>query len=61
MKPETTRLVNVSAKYETVKERVIDVPEHTVWKKGKSPYATESEVDASGDILCKVKFPRVFG
>ena len=44
--------------YETVTEKVLDQPAHTVWKKGKGPI---QRVDyATGEIMCLVEVPATY-
>ncbi|NNG12464.1 MAG: peptidoglycan-binding protein, partial [Halobacteria archaeon] len=45
----------VPAKYGTETERVLDKPEHTIWKKGTGPITRID--DATGEIMCLVEVP----
>ena len=49
------RLEVVPATYETVTERVVDVPAHQIWKKGTGPIQRIDE--ATGEIMCLVEVP----
>ena len=54
----STRIEPVPAVYETVIDRVIDVPAHTIWKKGKGPI---QKLDAAtGEIMCLVEIPSTY-
>ena len=46
------------ATYETVTERVVDVPAHQIWKKGTGPIQRIDE--ATGEIMCLVEVPATF-
>ena len=52
------RLEVVPATYETVTERVVDVPAHQIWKKGTGPIQRIDE--ATGEIMCLVEVPATF-
>jgi hypothetical protein len=54
----SSRLVEVPAVYETVSETVVDVPEHTIWKKGTGPVQRINE--ATGEIMCLVTIPATY-
>jgi len=54
----SSRLEEVSAVYETVSEQVVDVPAHTVWKKGTGPIQRIDE--ATGEIMCLVEIPATY-
>jgi len=54
----SSRLVPVSAVYETVTERVLDRPEQTTWKKGRGPI--ERVDNTTGEILCLVVEPATY-
>ena len=58
VKEASSRLEKVPAKYETITEQVIDVPAHTVWKKGTGPI---QKIDAAtGEIMCLVDVPATY-
>lgn len=54
----SSKIENVPAVYETVTEEVIDVPAHTVWKKGTGPIQKIDE--ATGEIMCLVEVPATY-
>lgn len=54
----STKIEEVPAVYETVTEEVIDVPAHTVWKKGAGPIQKLDE--ATGEIMCLVDVPATY-
>lgn len=59
-KPASKRYESVPAEYTTKTVTVVDVPEHTAWKRGQSlvPGAIDTKVDATtGDIMCLVTIP----
>ncbi len=58
VKEASTRIEQVPAKYETVTEQVVDVPAHTVWKKGTGPIQKIDE--ATGEIMCLVEVPTTY-
>ncbi len=54
----SSRLEEIPAVYDTVTEEVIDVPAHTVWKKGTGPI---QKLDAAtGEIMCLVDIPATY-
>ncbi|WOT04375.1 peptidoglycan-binding domain-containing protein [Shewanella youngdeokensis] len=58
VKEASTRIEQVDAVYETVTEDVVDVPAHTIWKKGTGPI---QKIDAAtGEIMCLVEVPATF-
>lgn len=58
VKEQSSRLEQIPAQYETVSEQVVDVPAHTVWKKGTGPIQKIDE--ATGEIMCLVEVPATF-
>jgi len=52
------RMEEVPAAYETVSETVVDVPAHTIWKKGTGPIQRIDE--ATGEIMCLVEVPATY-
>lgn len=54
----STRIEEVPAVYKTVKEEVVDVPAHSVWKKGTGPIQKLDE--ATGEIMCLVEVPATY-
>lgn len=54
----STRLEEIPAVYETITEEVVDVPAHTVWKKGTGPIQKIDE--ATGEIMCLVEIPATY-
>lgn len=52
------RMEEVPAVYETQSETVIDVPAHTIWKKGTGPIQRIDE--ATGEIMCLVEVPATY-
>ncbi len=52
------RMEEVPAVYETVSETVVDVPAHTIWKKGTGPIQRIDE--ATGEIMCLVEVPATY-
>jgi len=54
----STRIEEVPAVYKTVTEEVIDVPAHSVWKKGTGPIQKIDE--ATGEIMCLVEVPATY-
>lgn len=58
VKEAGTRIDKVPAKYRTETEQVIDVPAHTVWKKGTGPIQKIDE--ATGEIMCLVEVPATY-
>ena len=58
VKEASTRLEHYDAVYETVTEQVVDVPAHTIWKKGTGPI---QKIDAAtGEIMCLVEVPATY-
>jgi hypothetical protein len=54
----STRIENIPAVFETQKETILDVPAHTIWKKGTGPI---QRIDAStGEIMCLVDVPATY-
>ncbi|MEQ8662795.1 MAG: peptidoglycan-binding protein, partial [Gammaproteobacteria bacterium] len=54
----STRIEEVDAIYETVTEQIVDVPAHTIWKKGAGPI---QKIDtATGEIMCLVEVPATY-
>jgi hypothetical protein len=63
VQPESKKMIPVAAQYSTTTERVVDVPAHTMWKRGTStiPGALKSRVDEStGEVLCLVDVPATY-
>ncbi|WP_417227358.1 peptidoglycan-binding domain-containing protein [Amphritea sp.] len=58
VKEASSRIEEVPAKYQTVTEQVIDVPAHTVWKKGTGPIQKIDQ--ATGEIMCLVDVPATY-
>lgn len=58
VKEASTRLVSTPARYETQTDRVVDVPAHTIWKKGTGPIQRIDE--ATGEIMCLVEVPATY-
>lgn len=58
VKEESSRIEQVPAKYKTVTEKVVDVPAHTIWKKGTGPIQKINE--ATGEIMCLVDIPTTY-
>ena len=58
VKDASTKLTTVPARYETQTEEVIDVPAHTIWKKGTGPIQRIDE--ATGEIMCLVEVPATY-
>jgi hypothetical protein len=58
VKEASTRMEQVAAQYETVTEEVVDVPAHTIWKKGVGPIQKIDE--ATGEIMCLVEVPATY-
>lgn len=58
VKEASTRIEQVPAQYETVTEEVVDVPAHTIWKKGTGPIQKIDE--ATGEIMCLVEVPATY-
>jgi len=58
VKEASTKIVDVPAVYETVSEQVVDVPAHTIWKKGTGPIQKIDE--ATGEIMCLVEVPATY-
>ncbi|WP_282111186.1 peptidoglycan-binding domain-containing protein [Shewanella algicola] len=58
VKEASTRMEQVAAQYETVTEDVVDVPAHTIWKKGVGPIQKIDE--ATGEIMCLVEVPATY-
>lgn len=54
----SSRLETVDAVFETVTEQVVDVPAHTIWKKGTGPIQKIDE--ATGEIMCLVEVPATY-
>ncbi len=54
----SSRVEEVPAVYETVTEQVVDVPAHTMWKKGTGPIQKINE--ATGEIMCLVEVPTTY-
>jgi len=54
----SSTIEKVPAVYETVTEEVVDVPAHTVWKKGTGPIQKIDE--ATGEIMCLVDVPATY-
>jgi hypothetical protein len=58
VKEASSRIEEIPAQYSTVTEQVIDVPAHTIWKKGTGPI---QKIDAAtGEIMCLVEVPDTF-
>ncbi len=58
VKEASTRIEEIPAQYSTVTEQVVDVPAHTIWKKGTGPI---QKIDAAtGEIMCLVEVPDTF-
>lgn len=58
VKEASTRIEEIPAQYDTVMEEVVDVPAHTIWKKGTGPI---QKIDAAtGEIMCLVEVPATF-
>ncbi len=58
VKSASKRVEVVPASYKTVTEKILDKPEHTVWKKGTGPI---SKIDEStGEIMCLVTIPATY-
>ncbi|WP_432472620.1 peptidoglycan-binding domain-containing protein [Amphritea sp. HPY] len=58
VKQASTRIEETAAQYQTLTEQVIDVPAHTVWKKGTGPI---QRIDAAtGEIMCLVDVPATY-
>lgn len=54
----SSRLEEIPAQYSEVSEQVIDVPAHTVWKKGTGPI---QKIDtATGEIMCLIDIPATY-
>ncbi len=51
----TKKLEVVPAQYETIEEKVLVKPAHTVWKRGRGP--VEKMDHATGEIMCLVEVP----
>ncbi|MBU2966896.1 peptidoglycan-binding domain-containing protein [Amphritea sp. 2_MG-2023] len=51
----SSRIEEVPAQYKTVTEQVVDVPAHTVWKKGTGPIQKIDQ--ATGEIMCLIEVP----
>ncbi|MCL1141123.1 peptidoglycan-binding domain-containing protein [Shewanella gaetbuli] len=58
IKEASTRIEEVPAQYETVTENVVDIPAHTIWKKGTGPIQKIDE--ATGEIMCLVEVPATY-
>ncbi|MBF0370064.1 MAG: peptidoglycan-binding protein [Magnetococcales bacterium] len=58
VKEASTKLIAVPAVYETIEESVLDVPAHTIWKKGTGPIQKIDE--ATGEIMCLVDVPATY-
>ncbi|MCD8522169.1 MAG: peptidoglycan-binding protein [Saccharospirillaceae bacterium] len=54
----STRIEEIPAVYKTVTEQVVDVPAHSVWKKGTGPIQKLNE--ATGEIMCLVEVPATY-
>ena len=54
----SSRIEEVPAVYKTVSEEVVDVPAHSVWKKGTGPIQKLDE--ATGEIMCLVEVPATY-
>lgn len=54
----SSRIEEVPAVYKTVTEQVVDVPAHTIWKKGSGPIQRIDE--ATGEIMCLVEVPATY-
>lgn len=52
------RMEEVPAVYETQTEQVVDIPAHTIWKKGTGPIQRIDE--ATGEIMCLVDVPATY-
>jgi hypothetical protein len=58
VKPASERVEPIPFVYETVTERVLDQPAHTIWKKGRGPI---EKIDfATGEIMCLVEIPATY-
>ena len=55
MSEASTELREIPAEYVTEVETMVDVPAHTMWKKGKGPMQRIDE--ATGEIMCLVDVP----
>jgi hypothetical protein len=54
----STRIVQVPAVYESASEVIVDVPAHTIWKKGRGPIQRIDE--GTGEIMCLVDVPATY-
>lgn len=54
----SNRIEEVPAVFETVTEQILDVPAHTIWKKGTGPIQRIDE--ATGEIMCLVEVPATY-
>ncbi|MBR9913066.1 MAG: peptidoglycan-binding protein [Gammaproteobacteria bacterium] len=58
VKDASTEIREIPAQYVTETETVVDVPAHTVWKKGSGPIQKIDE--ATGEIMCLVDVPATY-
>jgi len=54
----STQIIEVPAVYEMSSETIVDVPAHTIWKKGTGPIQRIDE--ATGEIMCLVEVPATY-
>ncbi|MDO6563880.1 peptidoglycan-binding domain-containing protein [Amphritea sp. 1_MG-2023] len=58
VKEASSRIQEIPAQYKTMTEQVVDVPAHTVWKKGTGPIQKIDQ--ATGEIMCLVDIPATY-
>lgn len=58
VKEASTEIREIAAQYVTETETVVDVPAHTIWKKGSGPIQRIDE--GTGEIMCLVDVPATY-
>lgn len=58
VKEASTEIREIPAEYATESETVVDVPAHTIWKKGTGPIQRIDE--GTGEIMCLVDVPATY-